>query len=382
MNQPSRAYPTTDIVQMVGAQLMPTLLLIGLAIVFATAIWLPLAALTARRGYHAGLTLAPVSVIAQAMAPFLIAAVAMLLFGVSSRQPAADASIVARAVLPAVALAVVMLGFLAHATYLRTVSRQAKAAESGAGAPDPGVMRLEIAEDWLDTIGRYAGLLIGALILIEAVFVFPGIGRFFVDGVRNNDAPFRSVALFDLIVVSFAMTVLFGVGADLVRARLDRRPAAAPTPAPDHDAGRSHSMAPHEARWLAVLTVALGGLILVVLLILMTSSGGQPLAAQADGRLLPPGSTGHTFGTGALGRDVHARLAAGIRESLRQPCWLLFTAIFAVPLGLMAARLGRVVEGTLATMLNGLLTVSPFVMVLAWLFAHPNDAGGRQILLG
>jgi len=382
MSQPSRAFPTTDIVQMIGGHVWPTLLLIGLAIVFATAIWLPLAALTARRGYHAGLTLAPVSIIAQAMAPFWIAVVAMLLFGVSPRQPVADVSIVARAVLPAVALAVVMLGFLAHATYLRTVSRQAMAAESGAAAPDPDVMRLEIGEDWLDTIGRYAGLLIGALVLIEAAFVFPGIGRFFVDGLRNNDAPVRSVALFDLIVVSFAMTVLFGVGADLVRARLDRRRASAAVPVSDHDAGRSHSMAPHEPRWLAVLTVALGGLILVVLLILMTSSGGQALAAQADARLLPPGSPGHAFGTDALGRDVHARLAAGIRESLWQPFWLLFTAIFAVPFGLMAARLGRVVEGTLATMLNGLLTVSPFVMVLAWLFGHPNDAAGRQVLIG
>src|SRR5687768_15661225 len=69
MSQPSRVYPTTDVVQLIGGQIWPTLLLIALAIVFATAIWLPLAVLTARRGYHAGLTVAPVSVLAQAMAP-------------------------------------------------------------------------------------------------------------------------------------------------------------------------------------------------------------------------------------------------------------------------------------------------------------------------
>lgn len=381
MQQTSRAYPTTNVIQMIGGQVWPTLLLIALAIVFATAIWLPLAVLTARRGYHAGLTIAPVSVIAQAMAPFWIAAVIMLGFGVP-RSSAADVSILVRAVLPAVALAVVLLGFLAHATYLRAVSRQTMAAESGAVAPDAGVIRLEIAEDWLETIGRYAGLLIGALILIETVFALPGVGRLFVDGLRNGDAPFRSVALFDLTVVSFVMTVLFGLGADLVRARLDRRRAAASALSFDHDGRHPLGMAPHEPRWLAVLTVALGGLILVVLLILMTSSAGQPMVAQADARLLPPGSPGHAFGTDHMGRDVLAWIAGGIREILWQLFWLLFTAMFAVPFGLMAARLGRIVEGTLATMLNGLLTVSPFIMVVAWLAVHPNDAAGRQILIG
>ena len=85
--------------------------------------------LTARRGYHAGLTIAPVSVLAQAMAPFLLALAMLLLFG-PPRLAAAQAELLAHAVLPASALAVVLLGFLAHATYLRAVSRQSLAAES------------------------------------------------------------------------------------------------------------------------------------------------------------------------------------------------------------------------------------------------------------
>src|SRR6188768_1018695 len=102
MRQPSTLYVNTNVVQMVGGQAWPTLLLIALAVSIATAIWLPLAVLTARRGYHAGLTMTPVSVLAQAMAPFWIAIVGLLLFSTPSRLlPAAGGSTLSHAILPA-----------------------------------------------------------------------------------------------------------------------------------------------------------------------------------------------------------------------------------------------------------------------------------------
>src|SRR5688572_20269473 len=124
MNQPSKLYRNVDVSQMVGQQLWPTLTLLATAVLLATAIWLPLAVFTARRGYHVGLTVAPVSVLAQAMAPFWLGIVGLLLFSTPAHLlPAAGA------------LAIVLLGFLAHATYLRAISRQSLESESDEPTP-------------------------------------------------------------------------------------------------------------------------------------------------------------------------------------------------------------------------------------------------------
>ena len=83
------------------------------------------------------------------------------------------------------------------------------------------------------------------------VFSWRGLGLRFIEGLYNADAAFRSVALFDLIAVSFGLTVLFGGGAELVRARLDRRRAAAPTRRLDDDdvAARQVWHRPSRAGW-------------------------------------------------------------------------------------------------------------------------------------
>ena len=381
MSQPSRVYPTTDVVQLIGGQTWPTLLLIALAIVFATAIWLPLAVLTARRGYHAGLTVAPVSILAQAMAPFWLALIVLLLFGTTSRQAAAETSVLVRALLPASALAVAVLGFLAHATYLRAVSRQSLAAESDAADHDTSDLCLELIHDWLDTIGRQAGLLVGALVLVEFIFNWPGLGMRFVEGQYNGDAAFRSVALFDLIIVSFGLTVVFGIGAERARARLTRQRAAALPRRAEEGTRGSPSLVPSEPRWLALLTVALGGLILVVLLILAMSSSGQTVPVGTGTTPLPPGSAGHAFGTDSAGRDMQAIIAGGIRRSLQEIPWVLFAAVLAIPCGLMAARPGRGIEAVWSLLVDGLLTVAPILLAMSWIVLEPSGAS-HQLIFG
>ena len=188
---------------------------------------------------------------------------------------------------------VALLGFLAHATYLRAVSRQSLAAESDvSGRRHPATVRLEIAEDWLNTIGRYAGMLIGALVLIEAVFKRPGIGRILRRRTPERRCRLRSVALFypdrpvlraDRPVRRLAWSSCgraWTVGGQ--RCPTVSWPMVRPAPSP--------ATLPPEPRWLAVLTVALGGLILIVL----ADADDQPRAARrtaapADATLLPPG---------------------------------------------------------------------------------------------
>ena len=377
MSQPSSRMPTVDIVRFAADRLWPTIGVIAPAILLATLIWLPLAVLTARRGYHTGLTVAPLSVLAQGLAPFCAALLGLLLFGTPARLlPAAGAASAVHVILPAGALAVVLLGFLAHKTHLRAISTQAMAAEVDGVTSDMRLLRLEIAEDWFETLGRHAGLLVGALVTIEVVFRWPGLGRLFVDGLRNADAAVRSVALFDLIVLSAALMAGFGIGAELVRHQLERRRAVTPVVLADGPVRLPRA----EPRWLAVLTVALGGLMLVVLLLLATSTVGQPFTARPEAALLAPGTAGYTFGTDSLGRDVHARVAAGIGESVGQAFWLLFTAVVAIPIGLLAARTGRLVGGTLGVLLDGLLTVSPLLLVMAWMVSAPSGTGHQAFV--
>jgi ABC-type dipeptide/oligopeptide/nickel transport system permease subunit len=378
MSQPSSRMLHVDVVRFAADRLWTTSGVIAPAFMLATLIWLPLAVLTARRGYHAGLTVAPVSVLAQGLAPFCAALLGLLLFSTPARLlPAAGATSAVHVILPAGALAVVLLGFLAHKTYLRAISTQALAAEVDGVTSDSRLLWPEIAEDWFETLGRHAGLLVGALVLIEAVFRWPGLGRLFVDGLSNADTAVRSAALFDLIALSAALVAAFGIGAELVRRQLERRRALTPAVLAD-----GPSRMPHvEPRWLTVLTVALGGLMLVVLMLLATSTVGEPFAARPDAALLAPGTSGYTFGTDSLGRDVHARVAAGISESVGQAFWLLFTAVLAIPVGLLAARMGRLVEGTLGVLLDGLLSVSPLLLVMAWMVHEPRGAG-HQVLVG
>ena len=82
-------------------------------------------------------------------------------------------------------LGIALLGMLSHTTYLRAARRQSaeahiaeESAADGTSLPliDDSVY-LGIANDWLDTLSRCAGPFIGALVVVEYVFGYPGVGR-------------------------------------------------------------------------------------------------------------------------------------------------------------------------------------------------------------
>jgi peptide/nickel transport system permease protein len=68
-------------------------------------------------------------------------------------------------------------------------------------------------------IGMHFGVLLGGAVIIETIFVIPGIGKYITDGIRNRDYPVVQGA-----VLLLAMTVsLVNLGVDLLYALIDPR---------------------------------------------------------------------------------------------------------------------------------------------------------------
>ena len=117
---------------------------------------------------------------------------------------------------------------------------------------------------------------------------------------------------------------------------------------------------------------ALGGLIIVALLILMAifapwlSLGHSPIAQDLSGRLSPP-SGEHWFGTDELGRDILARTLYGARVTLTI---VLLVSVVVVPIGLtvgtVAGYMGGWVDVVLMRITDIFLAFPRLVLALAF----------------
>lgn len=130
--------------------------------------------------------------------------------------------------------------------------------------------------------------------------------------------------------------------------------------------------APAQAR-LAVLTenreALAGALLLGALLLasivasLLTPDPNQQALAQA---LSPPGTHGHLLGTDALGRDVLAWIAGGVRVALLVCIAVtVLSAAVGVAVGVVAGYVGGPLDALLMRLVDLQLAVPPILIVLA-----------------
>lgn len=330
-----------------------TLGLLAPALLFATVLWLPMAVLVAFRRGPAGLLTALGTVGAQALAPFVVGLVLSYALGVKAGLfPVVGAGTAAHFVLPSLTLAVTLVGVLAHVTYLRAAAD--RAAGHADDDPDRTTALLAIADDWLDTLSRYAGAFVSASIVVEVVFGLPGVGRVLVNAVFVQDQPVTSAALYRLVTISTVLTAMFGIGAAGTTWLLDRRRASV-ADTTLREAGPVTVAAvegqPFDgSRWLAVSALALGGLMLFGLLAFSVTQNADPFQQSLNARLAVPGQGGHPFGTDSLGRDVAARIAFSLRSGLLVVVpTTLSAAVVGLALGLVAAafRLGDLLVSAL-----------------------------------
>lgn len=365
--------------QLAAERLGPTVSLILPAILFASALWLPLARSCTSRGRSLAGPLAAAGGVAWlSFAPFVVGVIALLVFGVWLRLvPASGWGSAAHLILPTLTIGIGLVGLLAYTTYLRVVAHEAAAAEAHTGEATSGSW-LQLADDWLDTLSRHAGMLLGAVIVAEALFAVPGIGRLLVDAIAFRDNAVIAAASFTLVAISVALTGLFGVGAALTGWLLDRRRPSPASPTPE----TAPAVAAATSRRLpvpALAALAVGGLLLAGLLVSSLLPGADPIAQQIGARLAPPGTAGHPLGTDELGRDVLARITAGIRTSLVVAgSATLAAASVGLIFGLLAAA-HRIFDVLVSFAVDSVLAVPALVFALA---ALALTGPGLQTVIG
>ncbi len=198
-----------------------------------------------------------------------------------------------------------------------------------------------VAVPVLTVIGLQASRLLGATVIVEAVFGINGVGSLVVDSVGHRDYP-----MVQGVVIVMALLIVGGQPAGRHRlpsvrpevalmaegapARRDRRP------------GAWHGV----RRWLGTDRRAQFGVGFIVLIliaaVLAILFGQDPLKQDLDNILAGP-SLHHWLGTDDLGRDVFSRLLAGSLVSLRAASIAVGVAlVIGVPLGLLAGFMGGV----------------------------------------
>jgi peptide/nickel transport system permease protein len=226
------------------------------------------------------------------------------------------------ALLPAYLVARSVAGEFAHYTDRRNVNRWLFVGHAAARF---------VADSLIQGIG-----ILGGVLVIEALFAWPGLGRTIYQAVTTRDYPVLLGATMTLLW----LTLILRVFSDLFRAVSLGLSAWLDGKAEE----RKPRPARSQHRVLGIAWVLLA--VLLVLVPVVIGLGGasfvpyDPSLQSVRDRLLPPGG-GHLLGTDTLGRDVLSRLVYAMRLDLGIA--LLMTLMAFIP-----ATLGGLLAGFLA----------------------------------
>lgn len=145
-------------------------------------------------------------------------------------------------------------------------------------------------------VGLAVGGLLGGVVIVEAVFGIPGLGRAALAAGVAGDLPVLQATLLVTVLVGLAAAA---GGQAMTRALLPAGAVGSARPAPRRGTARSTGL----VALLALAAMVLAGI------------GRDPQAAALGDRLLGPGPA-YPLGTDLLGRDVLARTAHGAVATL------------------------------------------------------------------
>jgi peptide/nickel transport system permease protein len=253
---------------------------------------------------------------------FILAVQLRLLPVAGMAQPGGADSRLPHLVLPALALALLPAALTAQAVVRElTWARRARPRRLWLAALCQGLGIL---------LGQVGGLL-STLVLVEAIFAWPGIGRLAVSSVMARDY----AALFGTLAACAALVLVGRLLAELCRwlARRLRLPLAGAEPAA--------APRPRRARivWL-VLALALVALPVGLALCGLLVDPEAALQSDLKARLLPP-SPAHLLGTDELGRDPALRLQRAVPSTLGPAA--LAAALAFIP-GLLSGALAAYLD--------------------------------------
>jgi peptide/nickel transport system permease protein len=223
-------------------RLPATLLLTGVAFVFAVAAGVTLGALAARRvGRWADSLITVVALTFYATPLFWVGLMLVLLFsvrlewlpsfgmmsvGAELGGLALVLDVAKHLILPALTLGLFYLAVyarLTRATMLEVADQDFVKTARAKGVPEGRVLRAHVLRNALLPVITFAGIqagqLIGGSILVETVFAWPGIGRLAFGALLARDYP----VLLGVFFVTSVMVVLFNLLTDLLYAVVDPR---------------------------------------------------------------------------------------------------------------------------------------------------------------
>lgn len=221
--------------RLVAERLSVTLPLAGLSMLAATLVALPLAMAAARRRAAAEIALAFLAQGGIALPAFFIGILLILVFqsgpvptgGFPGWQDGLAA--LPFLMLPAIALAVpqaAVLGRVARGAFKEALSQDHIRTARAKGLTEGAIMRRHALGFALPAIMTLAGLqlsyLVAGAVLVENVFVLPGLGRLAIQALAQRDIP----VLQGCILVFVAMVLLVNFAVETMIARTDPRARA------------------------------------------------------------------------------------------------------------------------------------------------------------
>jgi peptide/nickel transport system permease protein len=182
----------------------------------------------------------------------------------------------------------------------------------------------------LETLLRQIGGMLGAMILIELVFAWPGLGRLASATIARQDLPVLLGVFRAYIKVILGTRLLAELFAWLARLFF------APVPVPQVD--------PTRWRQAARTTWTVFGLVALVIPLALTAIGltvsrHEALAIDISGTMRPP-SPEHPLGTDLVGRDLLARILRGNANTLITTLVVAtVTVLLALPVSVLSGWL-------------------------------------------
>jgi peptide/nickel transport system permease protein len=230
-----RGQPVRDLLL---ERLPATLLLGGTALALATLLGIALGVLAAtHRGRPLDLIVSLASLVAYSMPVFWLGQLLVALFAVrlgwlpaggmqSAEDPGGVLDTARHLLLPAVTLALLLVALMVRVTRAATVDALQEdfvTVARAKGLSEALVLRRHVlrnaARPIVTVVTGYAGLMLTGAVLVETVFVWPGLGRLLYDSVLARDTPMLAA----ILLLAAAAVILANLVADLVYRLLDPR---------------------------------------------------------------------------------------------------------------------------------------------------------------
>ena len=230
------------VAQVIFERLPATLLLTGVAFLFAMLIGVTLGALAARRvGRWADSIITVIALAFYATPLFWVGLMLVLLFsvaldwlpsfgmstvGADLTGFAAVLDVAKHLILPALTLGlfyVAVYARLTRATMLEVADQDFVRTARAKGVPEGRILRAHVLRNAILPVITFAGIqagqLVGGSILVETVFAWPGIGRLAFEALLARDY----AVLLGVFFITSVMVVVFNLVTDLVYALVDPR---------------------------------------------------------------------------------------------------------------------------------------------------------------